>query len=158
MRSLYLTVLAALLSVGMLPTGAYAWPDWIKGEPDVMSADDAPDGIFIWEEHDRIEIRARGDQRYILTIWINYGELKVADTFGLDGNDRYKLNQEKDELVLNIAGSDEPEGISIKTEGNRVHIKCKKDDGDDCSTEDIYLGSEGRIPDDLPLHINRKDD
>jgi hypothetical protein len=158
MRFLFIVLMTAILGVGLLPTSAYAWPDWIQGEPDQMSGDDAVDGIFIWEEKDRIEVRVRGDQRYTLTIWINYGELKVADTFGLDGNDKYKLNQDKSELVLDIAGSDEPEGISIKTEGNRVHIKCKRDDGDDCSTDDFYLGSEGRVPDDLPLHISRKDD
>jgi hypothetical protein len=158
MRSLLVTLLAALIAVASLPASAYAWPDWIQGEPEVMTADDPPDGIFIWEERGRIEVRARGEQRYILTIWINYGELKVADTFGLDGNDKYKLNQDKSELVLNFAGSDEPEGISIKTDGNRLHFKCKRDDGDECSTDDFYLGSDARVPGELPIHINRKDD
>jgi hypothetical protein len=115
------------------------------------------DGVYLWvDQRDRVQVRVMGDRTYRLTFSLQYGEIDVTRTYGLDLNDHLKQDETKGMLFADIAGSNVPEGVRFSIGGNRLTVNCKTDSRD-CPLDTIFLGDQGANPGKLPFMMNRKD-
>ncbi len=152
------TLLATLGGLALFLVGtvsAFALPNAVEGRPALT--DDHPAGYYIWHDEQGMHLRTHGpDDEHLFVAYLHTdGVFENVDSVRLESRDNYAILDGGHTLVLRFHTYDATDGVNfLVLGGTRLRLNLQLDD-QLIGTDSIYLGAEGRHPEENPFTIHR---
>src|SRR3989304_1504390 len=154
-RRIFAIAGATLLVVALTTAAALAWPGGLEGQPDIGK--DCPAGYYLWHDEGGMHLRTHGPgDEHLFTARLRTDGIFVnVDAVRLENRDNFAVLDGGHTLVLKFRTYDFTDGGHFNIRGGtRLRLNLQLDQ-ELISTDNIFLGAEGKHPETNPFTIRR---
>lgn len=150
-----LAAVAAIMLLAVLATSAFAWSPGVEGEH-VLTPDCAT-GYYLWHDDNGIHLRTHGpgeDHSFTARLHTD-GVFVDVDSVRLESRDNFAVLDGGHTILMRFHTYDAIDGLNFRINGGtRLRLSLGLD-GEPISTDNIFLGPNGKHPASNPFTLYR---